>query len=69
VSGSLAAVDVQDLASDERGPFEIEDPVNDVLNVADSAEWVQFRQSLIGTGVKPGIPDDARADGIDPNAM
>jgi hypothetical protein len=51
------------------GPVRDKDSVNDVVNLADSAEWVQFRQLFIGSGVKPGIPDDPRADGVDPNAV
>ena len=41
VAGGLTAVDVQDLAGDERGPLEIEDPVDDVADLAQPAERVQ----------------------------
>jgi hypothetical protein len=37
VTGGLTAVDVQDLAGDECGPFEVEDPVDNVANLADPA--------------------------------
>ena len=43
-AGGLTAVDVQDLARDERGSFEVEDPVDDVVDVADPARgWRSAR--------------------------
>src|SRR4029077_7460796 len=33
MSGGLSAVDVQDLAGDERRPFKVEDPVDDVADL------------------------------------
>jgi hypothetical protein len=38
VSGSLTAVDVQNLAGDESGLLEIQDSVDDVAYLADPAE-------------------------------
>ena len=43
VAGRLPAVDVERLPGDERGPFEIENPVDDVGDVADTTEWVKPR--------------------------
>ena len=51
VSGGLAAVDVEDLAGDERGPLEIEDPVDDVADLAEPAEGMKRGQALVGGGV------------------
>ena len=41
VPGGLTAVDVQGLAGDEGGPFEVEDPVDDVADLAQPAERVK----------------------------
>jgi hypothetical protein len=38
VAGTLAAVDVKDNAGYEAGPFEIEDGVGDVGNLAETAD-------------------------------
>ena len=43
VPGGLPTVDVQDLAGDERGPFEIQDAVDDVADLAHPAEGVERR--------------------------
>ena len=41
MAGALAAVDVEDFAGHEAGPFEIEDRVGDVRDLAQPADWVQ----------------------------
>jgi hypothetical protein len=56
VPGGLTAVDVQDLAGDERGPLEIEDPVGDVADVAYPAPGV----GLIPSRPYAGAPSRSR---------
>jgi hypothetical protein len=43
----LAAVDVQSLAGDEGGAFEVQDPGDDVVNFADTAEGVKGCHGLV----------------------
>jgi hypothetical protein len=47
VPGGLTAVDVQGLAGDKAGLFEIEDPVGDVADLADPPDGVKTRQALV----------------------
>ncbi len=44
VARALAAVDVQDLAGDERRVLQVEHRVDDVVDLADAADRVQCRQ-------------------------
>jgi hypothetical protein len=44
----LTAVDMQGLAGDERGPFEIQDPVDDVVDLAQPAKGVKAGEPLVG---------------------
>jgi hypothetical protein len=44
VACALAAVDVQGLAGDEPGSFEIEDSLDDVVNLTDTSKGVKGRQ-------------------------
>jgi hypothetical protein len=69
VAGDLAAVDVQDLTGDIGRGLQEKDAVDDVADLADPAErrepvaevLVVFRR------VRGGL-DDARGDGVDPDA-
>jgi hypothetical protein len=38
---------VVDLDGDERGPFEIEDPVDDVADLAEPANWLEAGDALV----------------------
>ena len=48
---ALAAVDVQGLAGDEGGSFEIEDSLDDVVNLTDTSKGVKGRQGVVRTRV------------------
>jgi hypothetical protein len=69
VAGDLAAVDVQDLAGNERRRLEDDDGVDDVADLA----RVPYRGE---PRAEPGVVfrrmhrrlDDARRDGVDPDA-
>ncbi len=54
MSSGLTAVDVQDLAGDERRPFEIEDPVNDVFELAQPAKGMKAGEAVVGGEVVRG---------------
>ena len=48
-AGALAAVDVQDLACDERpGGFEVEDAGHHVADLADVPDGIQLREGRVG---------------------
>ena len=68
VSRGLTAVDVQDLPGDERGPLEIEDPLDDVVDLTDSSERVKLPQPLVGFRIEAGILDDPERNRVDPHA-
>src|SRR4051794_311332 len=55
MSGALTAVDVQGLAGDERGTFEIEDPVDDIADLAGPTDGVQRSARLVGPGPYVGV--------------
>src|ERR1700733_7087497 len=69
VAGDLPAVDVQDLAGDERRRLQEEDAVDDVADLAHMPDWGELR-------AEPDVAlrrmhrrlDDARRDGVDPDA-
>jgi len=65
VPRSLTAVDVQDLAGDERRMFEVEDPVYDIADLADPTDGVGARRSPRRTRDRTSAFDDAQRDGID----
>ena len=48
MSGALAAIDVQDLAGDERRGLEEHDALDDVLDVTHVADGMQSREELVG---------------------
>src|SRR4051795_11966124 len=64
MSGALTAVDVQGLAGDERGTFEIEDPVDDIADLAGPTDGVQRSARLVGLGAVRRRLDDAQRDGV-----
>jgi hypothetical protein len=51
VTGALATVDVQDLASNERGIFQKQDGVDNILNFSDASDWMQLRKESWVSGV------------------
>ena len=61
MSSGLAAVDVEDLSSDERGFFEIENPVDDVTDLAHAANGVKGGQGRVGRGIVQGVLMTPRA--------
>ena len=68
VSSRPTAVDVQRLAGDEGGVFEIEDPVDDVADLAEPANGLEGGHALVGRVVVHGGLDDSRSDRVDPHA-
>src|SRR5689334_3776426 len=68
VPRALAAVDVQDLAGDERGVLEEDDGVGDVADRAEPADRVQAGQELVGLGRVHGGGDDAGRDRVEADA-
>ena len=68
VAGGLPAVDMQDLARDECGPFEIQDPVDDIADLANPAEGVEGGLARVGCGFVQRSPDHSERDGVDPYA-
>jgi hypothetical protein len=51
MAGALAAVDVEDFAGHEAGPFEVEDRIDDVGNLAQPADWVQVASCAYSDGM------------------
>ena len=45
---TLATVHMQDLAGDEAGILQIEDRVDDVVDLAETTDGMQFRQGVVG---------------------
>ena len=68
VAGDLAAVDVQDLAGDERRRLQEEDAVDDVADLAHAPERVEPGERVVGLRRVLRRLDDARRDGVDPDA-
>jgi hypothetical protein len=69
VAGDLAAVDVQDFAGDEGRGLQEENAADDVADLAHMAEGVERAERLVALRRMPGRLDDARRDGVDPNAV
>ena len=65
-SSSLTPVDVERLAGDKCGPFEVEDPVDDIADFTEPAQRMKVRHTRIGGGVVPR-PDYAQSDRVHPN--
>jgi hypothetical protein len=51
MAGALATVDVEDFAGHEAGPFEVEDRIDDVGNLAQPADWVQVASCAYSDGM------------------
>ena len=69
VTGGLAAVDVQDLAGDVRRCLQEQDAVDDVADLADAPERGKpVTESVIAVRRVHRRLDDARRDGVDPDA-
>ena len=68
VSGSLTAIDVQRLPRDERGPLEIENPIDDISDLAHTTKGVQPTQLRIGQRIVRGSLDDAERDRVNPQS-
>ena len=67
VSSGLTSIDMQRLAGDKGGPFEVEDPVDNVADFAEPAERMEICHARIGGGVVPR-PDYPQGDSIHPNS-
>ena len=65
-SSSLTPVDVERLAGDKCGSFEVEDPVDDIADFTEPAQRMKVRHTRIGGGVVPR-PDNPQSDGVHPN--
>ena len=50
MTGALATVDVQNFASHERGVFQKQDRVDDILNFAHASDRMQLRKELMCLG-------------------
>src|SRR5579862_9878479 len=68
VPRGLAAVDVQDHPRDEWGVLEIEDPFDDVADLANSAQRMEVSQALIRSWREDRVLYDPEGDGVDPHA-
>jgi hypothetical protein len=68
MSRRLTAIDVHDLARNERGLFEVEDPVDDVARLADPAHGVKVVHALVGGRLVQGGFGHPEGYGIDPHA-
>lgn len=67
-AGALAAVDVHDLAGDERaGGFEVEDAGHHVADLADVPDGMQLREVREGFRWVQRRLDDAKGDGVCPD--
>ena len=64
--GRPTSVDVQDLARDERGLFQIQDPVDDVAYLARPAKWGEGRPCPRRTWHRD--PDDSGGERVDSHA-
>jgi hypothetical protein len=60
-SCGLSTVDVKDLTRDESGPFQIQNPVNDVTHLAEPTQGVFLGHAFVGSQVKAWILDDTRS--------
>jgi hypothetical protein len=60
----LTPVDVQVLAGNETGTLEVQDPLDDVVNFADAAEWVKRCEGLVAFWVLHRGLDDAKGDHV-----
>src|SRR5207244_12640348 len=52
-SSSLAPVDVERLARDKRGPFEVQDPVDDIADFTAPDQRMKISHTSIGGGTVP----------------
>src|SRR5947209_11418087 len=66
--GRLAAVDVECLPRDERGPLQVEDPVDDVANLSHPTERVNGGRAVVRCGVVHRRLDHSERDRIDADA-
>jgi len=69
MTGALATVDMQDLARDERGVFQKQDRVDNVLNFAHTPNWMQLRKVLMLFGRVHRRLHNAGGNGVDPNSL
>ena len=69
VTGALATVDVQDLASDERGVFQKQDRVDNVLNFSHASDRMQICKELMCFGSMHRRLHDAGSNGVNPNSF
>src|SRR6202034_1703483 len=67
VAGALAAVDVQDLAGDERGGLEVENAGHHVADLAEAPHGMQLREGREGFRWVQRRLDNAKRDGVCPD--
>ena len=61
---TLATVHMQDLAGDEAGILQIEDRVDDVVDLAETTDRMQFRQGVVGRRIVHRGADHPEGDGV-----
>ena len=61
---TLATVHVQYLAGDEAGVLEVEDRVDDVVDLAETTDRMQFRQGVVGRRIVHRGADHPEGDGV-----
>src|SRR5882757_11365780 len=69
MTGALATVDVQDLASDKGSAFQKHDSVNNVLNFSHTSDWMQFGKEIMCLGSVHRRLHNARSNGVNPNPL
>src|SRR6185437_7323506 len=65
---TLATVHMQDLAGDEAGILQIKDRVDDVVDLAETTDRMQFRQGVVGRGMVHRGADYPEGDSVSANA-
>jgi hypothetical protein len=58
----LATVNVEVLASNESGPFQVQDPFDDIVNFPDTAQRVKGSEGLVAFWVLQRGLDDAKGN-------
>src|SRR5450631_2542254 len=68
VTGALATVDVQDLASDKGSIFQKHDRVDDVFNFSHTSDWMQFCFEVMCFRSVHRRLHNAGSNGVNPNS-
>jgi len=64
----LATVHIQELAGDEAGILQIKDRVDDVVDLAETTDRMQFRQGVVGRRSCIGVRTTPMGDRVRANA-